>query len=135
MKHSHKNSAYMRARHRRLEALGLCTHCGKVPSRTNRKTCAECGKVSSIKSAKRVKRIRPAVMALGLCGTCLKREAMPGRHWCAVCSEGNTERAAKLRAKRKAEGRCPRCGKPAVDGRVMCSVCCKARKPNLTQAA
>ena len=121
MKHATVNKACMRRHHLKLQTAGLCTHCGKVPARANRQTCAACGAKNSQSSAARIHRLRPINSRLGICTVCNARESMPGRKWCGVCSESNTEKQARNRAKRKALGLCPRCGKASAPGRVMCA--------------
>jgi len=80
----------------------------------------------------------------GLCPRCHKY-CIPGRVYCPDCARKNYEslyrddptgekNAARCKARRemlKARGRCVRCGKKAVEGRVLCMNC--ARKNSEAQ--
>ena len=59
--------------------------------------------------------------ARGLCTRC-GAPPRPDRKTCETCAEGQRVRAAALRARRRAAGKCHDCGRPA-GGRSRCSRC------------
>ena len=72
----------------------------------------------------------------GLCIRCHTQYARPGRCHCEACAKFKREqvmhnrglniaRCKERRERLKAEGRCERCGKKAVPGRVLCAVCAR----------
>lgn len=78
----------------------------------------------------------------GICTRCGQRKAFHGHVYCEVCMEKSVNKSAryrlehhekylksqaesrqKLRARRKAEGKCIQCGRPAVEGQTLCAAC------------
>ena len=123
MKHQTKGRAYMRARYRRLREAGTCVICGNEPARPERTCCVTCAKRASATSAKRVQRLRPLHLKLNVCIVCHTRNVVTGLKYCGVCAEKHVEAQLRLRDKRRAEGRCPRCGKGVTPGYGSCEAC------------
>ena len=95
-------------------AAGLCLRCGKVEPAPARSICAPCGEKRN-----RAGRARDAR---------LRAEGRPRRDP-DKARESERRRARRVTAKRRADGRCARCGKAqAVPGRASCEPCLEKRR-------
>jgi hypothetical protein len=118
----------MRRRRARLIKQGLCTSCGKVPPRPDRRKCEACAKEDVDRAMRRYNRRKVPLEQLGLCPRCATRKVMPGTRVCGVCSERWNTYKGTLRARYKQEGLCVWCGgqRDRTD-RVLCASCRQKR--------
>lgn len=99
-----------------------CPRCGK-PHDGPHRNCETClAKLRNAYPTSRKRTRRKALDKLGLCHECTNI-AVPGTKHCAYHLERFLEIGATKRAKRKAEGRCYACGRPAAGGRNACPIC------------
>jgi len=106
-----------RKRYHARRSRGLCVGCGTTEKRGDRILCAGC---SDARNMRRQEHKRQ-----GLCREC-SAPAKEGITLCAVHRKVGLERYARLRAKRKARGLCPRCCAPRQarkDARTYCRRC------------
>ena len=148
-----RRRAYERERHRRRTAerreLGLCPKCGKrnpAPGRSLCEVCLERGRKSEraryarSKTAgesyggrkpesrrrmarERNRRRRRERTEAGLCTTCGERKPVEGGAVCETCREARRAEERKIYARRRASGRCGRCGVEVVDKASTCAKC------------
>lgn len=70
---------------------------------------------------------RRARILAGLCPDCRSPAAGDGTQRCQSCKERAASDARTRAAKRKAEGRCTKCGRPAKPGYTSCADCLRKR--------
>ncbi len=145
--------AFERERHRRRtaerQALGLCPKCGHGPPAPGRSLCESClergRKSEQARYARRKlegatyggrcpesrrrmarernKRRRRERTEAGLCALCGERKPVEGGAVCETCREERRAQERKLYQKRRAGGRCGRCGGQVFAGASTCASC------------
>ena len=148
-----KRRAYERERHRRRveerRAMGLCIKCGKNRPAPGRSLCEACLERSRAAERARYERARLEGAAYGgrdpesrrrmarernrgrrrerteagLCTTCGERKPVEGGAVCKTCREARRTEERELYARRRASGRCGRCGVEVVDKASTCAKC------------
>ncbi|MYA95091.1 MAG: hypothetical protein F4X91_01610 [Nitrospinae bacterium] len=144
---------YERERHRRRTAerreMGLCPKCGKGRPAPGQSICEVCLERSRAAERARYERARLEGAAYGgrdpesrrrmarersrrrrrertkagLCTTCGERKPVEGGAVCETCREARRAEERELYARRRASGRCGRCGAEVIDKASTCSSC------------
>ena len=154
---------YERARSRRQhaerKAAGICTRCGKTPSRPERTTCEPCAEQHRARDRarharakaegvpyggrdpearrragrKRSRRRSEARRQAGLCIRCGHVPPAEGRALCEPCREDRRQAKRDRHAERRAAGLCVACAAPAPGGKAYCDPCAgtRSRRRNL----
>lgn len=140
-----ENREIKRRTHERRIAEGLCTQCGKPLDDRAHKTCEACRQRNYAKRSdldREANKARyEAYLEKGICPGCGQRWAEPGHTYCAGClaknrrsQKKNPENAEKKRQmvrRRRENGLCVDCGRPAIPGRQCCARCRDSRRDSV----
>lgn len=117
------NPDYQKKYHEARIAKGLCSSCGKNPSRPGLLSCSECAKYFRDQNKKQ----RKERSEHGLCMTCGKRPPRTGRATCLNCITKARAFQKKNTEQNKKKNICIHCGKrPSRPGKFTCSECASA---------
>ena len=161
-----RKAEYRRARERAEQhvARGCCAKCGRFPRAPDRRLCAVCGERARQRDRERYARAREAGLKYGgqcperkrssarrrsrrrrrqrleasLCVRCGKSPPVEGRSDCEPCREIRAASDRATYARRRAEGRCTRCGTTTFQGEALCGPCAvieARRQPDRNAAA
>ena len=146
-----RKAEYRRARDRAEDRLarGLCGKCGLAPNEPDRRLCAACGERARQRDRARYARARESGLEYGgqcpdakrasarrrsrkrrlqrleasLCVYCGKSPPVEGGASCESCRGIRRASDRRAYARRKAEGRCTRCGATTFRGEAVCGPC------------
>ena len=148
-----KARAYERERHRKRTAdrlaRGLCPRCGKIPPAPGRSLCEPClerdretrrARYAEARAGgapyggrdpesrrrmarERARKRRRERVEAGLCPRCGEVPPVDGGAVCEACREERRAAERKLYEKRRAGGRCGRCGGEVFAGASTCEAC------------
>ena len=146
-----RKAEYQRARQRAEDRLarGLCGKCGVNPNEPARRLCAACGERARQCDRERYARAREAGLKYGgqcpekkrssarrrsrklrqqrldvsLCVRCGKSPPVEGRSDSTRCREIRAASDRATYARRRADGRCTRCGATTFQGEAVCGPC------------
>lgn len=96
-----ERQAVQKERRLRLKASGMCTSCGRGPSRPGRTLCESCATRQGFNNRTRYEFNRRR----GLCTAGCGREALKGMILCAVCRERENAQQRYRAALRRLKGR------------------------------
>lgn len=125
----------------RLRAEGRCSRCGAPMGDDTHATCEKCRQYSqkyTDKGNERLKSIYHDRKNHGLCVRCGSGWVHAGRSLCPKCLElcrqenkrydPDGQKRRERIARRRAEGLCIDCGKPAAEGYTRCGKCMSSRR-------